>query len=158
MSGSPDTKWSGSLPSEESCTKPCPQKNCGSIAYSPDTKHNEPWLWLDLRQYLVPPPYMTPPLNVLITLYYVLSCAPFRLITMHDTITSSFCHPVPLFLPIVAYKCRAFLNFVPLMKIFGLKHLELNYYDLLWSAPTSAYLSYIHTSLSLSRFVRTYVG
>ena len=55
-------KWESECQSEGSCTKPHPQKDCGSSTYPPDTKHNKPGLWLNLRQYLVPPSYMTPPL------------------------------------------------------------------------------------------------
>ena len=55
-------KWESECQSEGSCTKPHSQKDCGSSTYPPDTKHNKPGLWLNLRQYLVPPSYMTPPL------------------------------------------------------------------------------------------------
>ena len=83
---------------KEVAPNPRRQKDCGSSTYPPDTKHEKPGLWLNLRQYLVPSSHMTLPINsfsqtvLCITLYHEYH---------HYVILILLCHPVPPFPPVV---------------------------------------------------------
>ena len=92
----------GICQSERSCAKPLPQKDCRSSPHPPDSKHNKPRLWTNFRQYLVPPPHMTPPsLNYSFSIDYALvTLCPYVILIL-------CCHSFSTFPPIAAlYKSR----------------------------------------------------
>ena len=92
----------GVCQSEVSCTKPHPQKDCGSSTYLPDTKHDKPGLWLNPFDSIWFP-LLTWPSKLIFwqpshpVLRITLYCA-----YHHYIILILLCHPVPPFPPVVA--------------------------------------------------------